>query len=163
MYSKADFEKNKAQKKQMLVHMLLFALPGLVLAAAGFAMRIELMCTAGLIIAGAVMIFFYDLRLKPVIRYGRYLKEIHSGLSRKTAGTLVRIGTDPVYMDGVWLTEIILNVYEDLSEEGERRFLLDRTKPAPKELLVKDVALTSHGNFVLDIELMGDNHAVHAE
>ena len=163
MYSKADFEKNKAQKKQMLVHMLLFALPGLVLAAVGLAMRIELVCTAGMIIAGAVTIFFYDLRLKPVVRYGKYLKEIHSGLSRKTAGTLVRIGMDPVYMDGVWLTEIILNVYEDLSEEGERRFLLDCTKPAPKDMLNRDVALTSHGNFVLDIELMGDNHAVQAE
>jgi len=155
MYSKADYEKNKAQKKQMLTQMLLFALPGFALAAAGLIARIELMCTAGLIIACAVLIFCYDLRLKPVLRYGRYLKEIHSGLSRKTAGTLVRIGMDPVYMDGVWLTEIILNVYEDMSEEGERRFLLDRTKPAPQEMLGKDVALTSHGNFVLDIERMG--------
>ena len=162
MYSKADFEKNKVQKKQMLLYMLLFALPGLALAAAGLVMRIELMCTAGLIIACAVLIFLYDLKLKPVLRYGKYLKEIHSGLNRKTAGTLVRIGMDPVYMDGVWLTEIILNVYEDMSEEGERRFLLDCTKPAPQDMLGSDVALTSHGNFVLDIERMGEKHAVQA-
>ena len=67
----------------------------------------------------------------------------------------VERGICHVYMDGVWLTEIILNVYEDLSEEGERRFLLDCTKPAPKDMLDQDVALTSHGNFVLDIERMG--------
>ena len=162
MYGKADFEKNKAQKKQMLMHMLLFALPGFVLAAAGLITRMELMCSGGLIIACAVLIFLYDLKLKPVLRYGKYLKEIHSGLSRKTAGTLVRIGADSVYMDGVWLTEIILNIYEDMSEEGERRFLLDSTKPAPREMLGCDVALTSHGNFVLDIEVMGEKHAVQA-
>ena len=162
MYSDADFERNKAQRRQMLTHMLLFALPGLALAAAGLIARIELMCTAGLIIAGAVLIFICDLKLKPVLRYGRYLKEIHSGLSHKTAGTLVRIGSDPVYMDDVWLTEIILNVYEDMSEEGERRFLLDRTKPAPEDMMGRDVALTSHGNFVLDIEPMEDKHAEQA-
>lgn len=162
MYSNTDFEKQKAQRKQMLTQMLLFALPGFVIAAVGLIMRIELVCTAGLLIACAVLIFFYDLKLKPVLRYGAYLKEIHSGLSRKTAGTLVRIGMDPVYMDGVWFTEIILNVYEDMSEEGERRFLLDYTKTAPTDLLDSDVALTSHGNFVLDIERMGDKHAVQA-
>lgn len=162
MYSTADFEKNKAQKKQMLIRMLLFALPGFIMAAAGLIARIEPVCTAGLIIACAVMIFFYDLKVKPVLRYGKYLREIHSGLSRKTAGTLVRIGADPVYTDGVWLTEIILNVYEDMSEEGERRFLLDATKPAPQEMLGDDVALTSHGNYVLDIERMGEKHAVQA-
>ena len=157
MYSKADFEKNSVQKKRMLIYMLLFSLPGFALAAAGLIARIELMCSGGLILACAVLIFLYDLKLKPVLRYGKYLKEIHSGLSRKTAGALVRIGMDPVYMDGVWLTEIILNVYEDMSEEGERRFLLDSTKPAPQEMLGYDVALTSHGNFVLDIERMGES------
>ena len=162
MYSNTDFEKNRAQKKRMLMGMLLFALPGFVLAVAGLMIRNEIMCSGGLILACAVLIFLYDLKFKPVLRYGKYLKEIHSGLSRKTAGTLVRIGMDPVYMDGVWLTEIILNVYEDMSEEGERRFLLDSTKPAPQDMLSCDVALTSHGNFVLDIELMGENHAVQA-
>jgi hypothetical protein len=49
-----------------------------------------------------------------------------------------------------------------MSEEGERRFLLDSTKPAPQDMLGCDVALTSHGNFVLDIELMGEKHAVQA-
>ena len=162
MYSNADFEKNRAQKKQMLLLMLLFSLPGFALAAAGLIARIELMCSGGLIIACAVLIYLNDLKLKPVMRYGKYHREIHSGLSRKTAGTLVRIGMDPVYMDGVWLTEIILNVYEDMSEEGERRFLLDGTKPAPQEMMNCDVVLTSHGNFVLDIELMGEKHAVQA-
>ena len=162
MYSNTDFEKNRAQKKRMLMGMLLFALPGFVLAVAGLMIRNEIMCSGGLILACAVLIFLYDLKFKPVLRYGKYLKEIHSGLSRKTAGTLVRIGMDPVYMDGVWLTEIILNVYEDMSEEGERRFLLDSTKPAPQDMLSSDVALTSHGNFVLDIELMGEKHAVQA-
>ena len=159
MYSKADFEKYKQQKGRTLRMTLLCALPGLAIAVAGFAARMEPLCAAGTFLAGAALIFLYDLRLKPVLRYGKYLREIHSGLSRKTAGTLVKIGQDPVYMDGVWLYEVILNIYEDMSEEGERRFLLDCTKELPPDLLGCDVALTSHGNYVLDVVRMEAAHA----
>lgn len=163
MYSKADFDRNRQQRSRMLGLLLLCAMPGFVLAIAGLAMRIEPLCSGGLLLACAVIIFLYDLKLKPVLRYGGYLKEIHSGLSRVTAGTAVRIGQDPVYVDGVWFYELILNVYEDLSEEGERRFLLDCTKEAPEGIVGRDVALTSHGNYVLDVRLMEASDAAKAE
>lgn len=163
MYSNVDFERYKAQRGSMMRMAALCALPGFVVAIAGFFLRIELMCSAGLIVALGVLIFLYDLKLKPVLRYGAYLKEIHSGMSRTTAGALVRVEPDPVYQDGVWLREVILNIYEDLSEEGERRFLLDSTKEIPEHMIGRDVALTSHGNFVLDIRLMEESSDAKAE
>ena len=72
---------------------------------------------------------------------------------------LMRIGEERVYQDGVWLYELILNVYEDLSEEGERRFLLDCQKPRPDALIGSDVALTSHGSFALAIEPLAQKDA----
>jgi len=163
MYSQADFDRNKQQRTQVLINMLLWALPGLVLGIAGLVLRIEIMCSAGLLIACAITIFQYDLRLKPVLRYGRHLKEIHSGLSRKMAGTLVRIGKDPVFSDSVWFYELIVNIYEDMSEEGERRFLLDCTKEVDEGLIGRDVVVTHHGNAVLAIEAMEEKHAAEAE
>ena len=38
-----------------------------------------------------------------------------------------------------------------MSEEGERRFLLDRSKPRPQALVGSDVRVTSQGNVVLDV------------
>lgn len=154
MYSQADFERNKKQRNQVLCLMLLCALPGLALGVAGAMTRVELLCSGGLLLCGAALIFLYDLKLKPVLRYGKYLAEANSGLSHQTAGTLVRVSSDAVYMDGVWFYEAILNIYEDLSEEGERRFLYDCTKESPRALLDRDVVLTSHGNYVLDIQAM---------
>ena len=159
MYSKADFDRNKQQRSRMLGFTLLCALPALAVCVAGFLLRIEPLCSGALIAACAILIFLYDLRLKPVLRYGKFLSEIHTGLSRKTAGTLVRIGQDPVFTDSVWFYEVILNIYEDMSEEGERRFLLDCTKTIPQELVGCDVALTSHGNYVLDVEKLEAGHA----
>lgn len=163
MYSQADFERNKKQRSQMLGQMFLCALPGLALGIVGALLRIEILCSVGLVLAGAVMIFLYDLRLKPVLRYGAYLKEIHSGLQRKTAGTFVRLGADPVFTDSVWFYELILNIYEDLSEDGERRFLLDCTKTVDPAMIGRDVVVTSHGNAVLNVEVMEGAHAAEAE
>ena len=150
LYDQQDFDRNKKEKQTALMRTLLFALPFLVLAAEAFVVRIEWLCALGCFAAGAVLIFMYDLRLKPALRYGAYLAEAHSGLTRQTLGALVRIGCDPVYQDGVNFYEVILNIYEDMDEEGERRFLLDVKKEIPAQWIGHDVIVTSHGSFILE-------------
>lgn len=153
LYTQADFDQNKAEKRREITKTLLMALPFLIVAIAGFALRIELLCTAGCILFGAVIIFMYDAGISPAVRYGRYLKEVHSGMSRRTLGTLMRIGSDPVYTDGVDFFEVIVNVYEDLSEEGDRRFLLDCKRSLDEAWVGRDVVVTSHGSNLLEAEL----------
>ena len=96
MYGQADFEQNGRQKRRELTVMLLAGVPLLALAVVGFAMRAEAVCIAGCILFGAVEVFLWDWRLAPVLRYGKFLREVTSGLTRKTAGTLVAIGGERV-------------------------------------------------------------------
>ena len=159
MYTEADTVRNQKSRNRELLTMALCALPGLIAGVAGAIIRNQILCAAGFIVCLGVIIFLGDLRVMPVLRYGRFLKEIQGGLSHKTAGALVRVGDDPVYTDGVWFRELILNIYEDLSEEGERRFLIDCRKPRPDALVGRDVALTSHGSFALAIEPLGGGDA----
>ena len=151
LYDQTDFDANKREKRRQIRRALVLALPFFVMAIAAFVLRIELLCIAGFVIAGSILIFLYDLRIKPALRYGRYLAEAHSGLTRQTVGALVRIGSDPVYQDGVNFHEVILNIYEDMAEEGERRFLLDVNKEIPQDWIGQDVVVTSHGSFLLDV------------
>ena len=153
LYAQADFDQNKQDKKRELIRTALFAMPFLVAAIAAFLVRIEPLCIANCILCGVVIILRWDLRIGPAIHYGRFLSEMHSGLTKKTLGTLVRIGEDPVYQDHVFSREITINIYEDMDEEGERRFLLDREKCFPSDWMGKDVVITSHGSFVLEAEL----------
>lgn len=152
-YEQADLDQSKKEKSSAISRMLLTMLPFLAAAVVGFVLRAEWLCTASLILAGSSVIFLYDLRVKPALRYDAFLAEVHSGLSRQTGGALVRIGVDPVYVDGVDFCEVILNIYEDLDEEGERRFLLDAKKGFPAEWLNRDVIVTSHGNYLLEARL----------
>ena len=151
LYAQADFDANRREKRRQIRRALILALPFFAMAIAAFVLRIELLCIAGFVIAGSILIFLYDLRIKPALRYGRYLAEAHSGLARQTVGALVRIGSDPVYQDGVNFHEVILNIYEDMAEEGERRFLLDVNKEIPQDWIRQDVVVTSHGSFLLDV------------
>lgn len=156
LYSQADLDRSKAEKKKELVRMALLALPFLAVSAAGFIVRNEILCIIGCILFFSMIIFMYDLRLQPALRYGRHLQEIHSGMSHQTLGALVRLSSDPVYMGGIDFHEVIINIYEDLAQEGERRFLLDANKEVPAEWMNQDVIVTSHGNFVLAVDLAAD-------
>lgn len=153
LYAQADFDANKLDKQRETRFTLLCALPFLAAAVAAFVLRGEWLCIAGAFLGGAIIILRYELRIGPAVHYGRFLREMHSGLTKKTLGTLVRISDDLVYQDHVYSHEITINIYEDMDEEGERRFLLDREKAFPAEWMGRDIVVTSHGSFVLEAEL----------
>ena len=151
-YTQADYDQNKAQKKHAFQVMMLCALPFLAMAVAAFLLRRQGLCMAGCILCGCAAVLMGDLRVMPAVRYGRFLHEIRQGSSHKTLGTLVRVSEDLSYENGVDFHEVTLNVYEDLSEEGERRFLLDSSKKAPMELMGEDIVVTSYGHVILECE-----------
>ena len=159
IYSEQDRALNGVRMKRELGKIALCALAPLALTVAAFLLRIEWLCMVGCMLTGGVIIFLIDLLVMPLWRYDRFLREITSGLTRRTAGTLVRIGEDKIYTDGVFMRECILNIYEDLSEDGERRFLLDSAKSVSGDLIGRDVVLTSHGNTVLDVQAMENGAA----
>ena len=109
-YTEKRTEENKRRLRRDVFKMLLAMLPFFALCVAGFAVRNQTLCTAGLILTCAAAIFVGDLFVMPSIRYGRFLRELTSGLTRKTAGTLVRVGDEEVYENGVHFHEMIVNV-----------------------------------------------------
>ena len=67
----------------------------------------------------------------------------------------MRIGSEDIYEDGVIFRELILNIYEDMAPEGERRFLIEPGMPVDMTLIGRDVAVTSHDKVVLAVEPLG--------
>ena len=150
-YQEQDHQVVEKQIKKEEGIMALSAIPGLLLLVAGFLVRNRIMAMCGLFLFLAVLIFLYGMRLGPLLHYRKFLEEISEGLSHDTRGVLVRIGEDPVFENGVDFKEIILNIYKDQAEDGERRFLLDQQKKMPDFPMGSLVTLKSHGVYVLDI------------
>ena len=72
-------------------------------------------------------------------------------MQHDTRGVLIRIGDSPVFTEGVYFREILINIYKDRGEDGERRFLLDWRKPVPEFAVGDYVVVHSHGVYVLGI------------
>lgn len=68
-YAQQDIELNKKRKNKEYLTTLGLMLPFLAICAAGFAVRNQAMCTAGLMAACAAAIFWGDLRVAPLVRY----------------------------------------------------------------------------------------------
>lgn len=156
MYNQQDKKNNQLMIRKELLFMLLCMLPFAVVAAVAFILRIEPLCIAAVGLMAATVIFLGDLKLGPHLRYRAFLGEITTGMTRETVGELVRISPDLVYQDGVYSREIFINIYEDLSEEGERRFLLDCVKSIDEGLMGKDIVVTSHGSYAIAIRVNGE-------
>ena len=146
LYSEADFAESRKTKKKAIRRMFFCALPFLAGAAVCFALRLQTACALCMIAFCSALIFLYDLQVKPSVRYARCLSEMKSG-------SFVRISEDLTYEEGVNFREVIINVYEDMDEEGERRFLLDERREIPREWLNRDIVITSFGNMVTGVRL----------
>ena len=62
LYAQADSDANRREKRRQIRRALILALPFFAMAIAAFVLRIELLCIAGFVIAGSILIFLYDLR-----------------------------------------------------------------------------------------------------
>ena len=78
LYSQQDIQDNRLRARKEALLTAVLALPFLAAAIAGFVVRAELLCIAGCALLCAVVILMTDLRLMPVVRYGRFL---HTGAS----------------------------------------------------------------------------------
>lgn len=159
LYSADDAIRNQARKKRELMILFLGALPLFILVVAGFAVRLRWLACAALFLMLSWMIFMYDMRVGPLQKYGHFLSEIQEGLSHDTRGVLVRIGESPVFTKGVYFREIILNIYKDRGEDGERRFLLDCGKEMPDFKVDDYVVIHSHGVYILGISPLETDNA----
>ena len=60
LYDQTDFDANRREKRRQIRRALMLALPFFALAIVAFVLRIELLCIAGFVIAGSILIFLYD-------------------------------------------------------------------------------------------------------
>ena len=160
LYTNEDLERAGLAVRRETAVCLAVVLPLLAGAFVLLLLRIRAACTILAILTSFSAIFLADNRLIPALQYRRWLRETLSGLSHETAGRLTRVGEEDVWEEGVRLRELILNIYADGSEEGERRFLLDAAKTLPGDLLGRVVIVTSHDTSVLGVVPRGEEKAV---
>lgn len=112
----------------------------------------QIITIAVTLVWGAIIIFFWSMKLSPRLSYRRYLREIHSGISRDVEGVIVALDEDTAFRDGLSFYRMVVNVGDLEAEEDERILYWDAQMGKP-ELAVGDrVAARAHGNDIIGLE-----------
>lgn len=98
---------------------------------------------------GALVLFFWGMKLTPLLCYRKYLRDIHRGLSRTVEGVLVRVDDDLTYRDGINCYAFILNVGNLDDPEDERLLYWDARLLKPSVPVGASVRVRAHGNDII--------------
>ena len=85
-YTEKKLEDNQICLRREIIKMLLAALPFLAVCVVGFAARNQTVCTIGLVLACAAVIFVGDLFVAPVVRYGKFLRDLIQRVDAEDGG-----------------------------------------------------------------------------
>lgn len=154
IYEAQDRDQVLRQKKRIQIGMLVLSIVLLVPIVYSFIIRLEPLTIGLTILLFGLLIFLWDLKLKPVRAYARFLEDLHDGGTvRENQGVVVLLEEEPSYRDGNNSYRLILNVDENMEPEGERQYFFDANKPRPDLREGQWVFLRFHGNDVLAYEV----------
>lgn len=100
---------------------------------------------------GVLIIFFWGMKLSPLLSYRRYLKEIYGGLSREVEGVITELETQTTFRDGLSFYRMIVNVGDLNNPEDERLLYWDAQLGAPTVKQGDNVYIEAHGNDIIGI------------
>ena len=153
MITQADLDQAARVECRERLRAFLLCIPLWITSAFFFARRVQILCILCAILGCYTLLFWGGLRWFPARHYRKYLEEIRMGLTHDETGMLVRLGEEEVLENGVAFIEVILNLYADLSPEGERRFLIDKSRAMRPEILGKVIRIRAHGHWIVDYRL----------
>jgi len=112
----------------------------------------QVIVVAVTLVWGAMLIFFWGMKMSPLLSYRRYLKEIRQGLTRVVEGIVTRFDTDTTFRDGLSFYAMIVNTGDSNDPEDERLLYWDARLKRPGISLGSKVSIRAHGNDILGFE-----------
>ena len=168
MYTQQELDQILAQRKK---RWLLLAIPEVILVAClvySLVIRVEWLTTLISCIAGGLLIFIYDLALKPLSCYVRHLQGVLQGRTRTLEGIFKRVDMQPSMVDGVAYRGMIVSAGDPADEEDDRLFYFDMEKPFRRMTMIdaiKEYAGVDFSTVTSDEEAkaLADQHHVEYE
>ena len=152
MYTQQELDQILAQRKK---RWLLLAIPEVILVAClvySLVIRVEWLTTLISCIAGGLLIFVYDLALKPLSCYVRHLQGVLQGRTRTLEGIFKHVDMQPSMVDGVAYRGMIVSAGDPADEEDDRLFYFDMEKPFPAITAGDRLRVTYHARAVAQLE-----------
>jgi hypothetical protein len=150
MYTQDDILANSREKA---VRMRIILIPAALLLAGvivSVIFRLEWLSDLLTILLFVELFFLYEMKLKPIVAYGRMLDGCVNGKRHEYTGELKALGEDLCTVDGVSYYPVTLCVGSYRNEDDDRLLYFDASKKPPRELVGGNVTFMVHDKTVVD-------------
>lgn len=154
MYTQQDLDELLAQKKRRWLMLAIPEIAMLIGVVVSLVVRIEWLTTLLTCLMGALLIFCYDLLLKPLRCYEKHLRGVLEGRTRTLEGTFKRMETEDSLVEGVSYRGMIVSAGDPKDEEDDRLFYYDLQKPLPQLTEGERVRVVYHDREIASLEVM---------
>lgn len=152
MYTQQELNQILAQRKK---RWQLLAIPEVLLVACliySLVIRVEWLTTLLSCLIGGLLIFVYDLSIKPLSCYARHLQGVLQGRTHTLDAIFKHVDAQPSVVDGVTYRGMIVSAGNPTDEEDDRLFYFDMEKPFPPLQEGDRLRVTYHDRAVAQLE-----------
>lgn len=151
MYSQIDMQEARRSLNRCCGLLALIVVPPLAVYVLGVLKGWQALMLAALLAGFACTVFICDLKLLPVLRYVRFLREMEQGLRRTADCVLDHLDDEVQLQDGVRVHALHVR----LKEDGDSRiFYVNVSKAALLTWTGAAVRITAYGRHVVDFEVL---------
>lgn len=154
MYTEQELLSIRAQQKKrwgILGGICLLLLAGIVYS---FIIRSEALTSALTLLMGALLLFFYDLTIKPLLCYGAFLTNVLHGRTRELDCTFISADVDASIVDGVKYYALSLEQRDEDGDPFERMLYWDAQKPLPQLQGGEMLHIVYHDRMVANLTIL---------
>lgn len=101
---------------------------------------------------GVAAIFFWGMKMTPLLSYRKFLRDLDKGLTREVEGVVTEIDADLSFRDGLSFYRLIVNVNDLENPEDERVLYWDAQLGKPDLAVGERIFVVAHGNDMISLE-----------
>ncbi|MBQ2954117.1 MAG: hypothetical protein IJE07_11360 [Clostridia bacterium] len=116
-----------------------------------FIFRVEAITTVCTILMGVLLIFFWDLYIKPLCCYRKHLDSVMNGITHEAVLPFVSLSEDVNMVDGVACHALTCMDTDAKGRPYERLFYLDAQKTCPEFSEGETIRVIHHDLLVADV------------
>lgn len=132
MYTENDLEIIRQQQKKRWIMLTIPAVLLLGVVVYSLFIRVEWLTSGATILLGAMLIFFYEMTIKPLRQYETHLDNCLHGRTREVEGTFAELSPDVSVVEGVKYRAMTLLADTETGDPEERLLYFDLNKPFPE-------------------------------
>lgn len=161
LHTEPDSQRNSAAIRRMLILFGALTLVAILMITASLIWRSpttvdnprerasQVITIAVSLVLGAALIFLWGMKLTPRLAYRKYLRELHSGLSREVHGVVTDLNETTTFRDGLTFYGMIVNVGDVNDPEDDRLLYWDAQLGRPDLAAGDTVSVRAHGNDIM--------------